>query len=49
MFLYNIGAYLMPTAENLRELKYASTLAIWSSNTYTIEIERHTETDVNIL
>jgi len=49
MFLNNIGAYLAPTAENPREPKCASTLAVWSSNTHTIEIERYSKTDLNIL
>jgi len=48
MFLYHIGDYLTPTDENPREPKYASALAVWSSNTHTIEIERYSKADVNI-
>jgi len=49
MFLYNIGAYLPPAAENPREPKRASALAVWCSNPHTIEIERYSKADVNIL
>jgi len=44
MFLYDIGTYLTPTAENPREPKCASALAVWCSNTHTIEIERYSKT-----
>jgi len=49
MFLYNIGAYQTPTAERPMEPKHASALAVWCSNTSTIEIERYSKAYVNIL
>jgi len=49
LFLYNIEVYLAPRAENPMKPKCASALAVWCSNTPTIEIERYSKEDVNIL
>jgi len=49
MFLYNIGVYLTPTAENPREPKHVSALTVECSDTDTIKIKRFSKAYVNIL